>query len=69
MAKPQVKKSLETFNQELAAAHMTGQWIYEDLLNRAIGGPRPRGASRHPARRSRQPGPPAPGDPAELPPP
>ena len=43
MAKPQVKKSLETFNQELAEVHMTGQWIYEDLLNRAIGGPRPRG--------------------------
>ena len=43
MAKPQMKKSLETFNQELAEVHMTGQWIYEDLLNRAIGGPRPRG--------------------------
>ena len=43
MAKPQVKKSLETFNQELAEVHMTGQWIYEDLLSRAIGGPRPRG--------------------------
>ena len=43
MAKPQTKKSLETFNQELAEVHMTGQWIYEDLLNRAIGGPRPRG--------------------------
>ena len=37
MAKPQVKKSLETFNQELAEAHMTGQWIYEDLLNRLAG--------------------------------
>ena len=36
-------KSLETFNQELAEVHMTGQWIYEELLNRAIGGPRPRG--------------------------
>ena len=34
MAKPQVKKSLETFNQELAEVHMTGQWIYEDLLGR-----------------------------------
>ena len=43
MAKPQTKKTLETFNQELAQVHMTGQWIYEDLLNRAIGGPRPRG--------------------------
>src|SRR6266576_503929 len=43
MAKPQVKKSLEMFNQELAEVHMTGQWIYEDLLNRAVGGPRPRG--------------------------
>jgi hypothetical protein len=43
MAKPQTKKTLEMFNQELAEVHMTGQWIYEDLLNRAIGGPRPRG--------------------------
>src|SRR5437762_7932061 len=43
MANPQTKKSLETFNKELADVHMTGQWIYEDLLNRAIGGPRPRG--------------------------
>ena len=43
MAKPQAKKSLETFNKELAEVHMTGQWIYEDLLSRAIGGPRPRG--------------------------
>src|SRR5438270_13240607 len=43
MAKPQTKKSLETFNKELADVHMTGQWIYEDLLNRAIGWPRPRG--------------------------
>ena len=43
MAKPQARKTLETFNQELAQVHMTGQWIYEDLLNRAIGGPRPKG--------------------------
>ena len=43
MAKLQTKKTLETFNQELAEVHMTGQWIYEDLLNRAIGGPRPKG--------------------------
>jgi 1-hydroxy-2-naphthoate dioxygenase len=38
-----VKKSLQIFNQELAELNMSGQWIYEDLLNRAIGGPRPRG--------------------------
>ena len=43
MAKPQMKKSLDAFNKELAEEHLTGQWIYEDLLNRAIGGPRPRG--------------------------
>ena len=43
MAKPQIKKSLEQFNQELAGLHMSGQWIYEDLLNRAINGPRPKG--------------------------
>lgn len=42
-AKPQMKKSLDAFNKELAEEHLTGQWIYEDLLNRAIGGPRPRG--------------------------
>ena len=38
-----MKKSLETFNKELADLNMSGQWIYEDLLNHAIGGPRPRG--------------------------
>ena len=38
-----MKKSLDTFNKELAEEHLTGQWIYEDLMNRAIGGPRPRG--------------------------
>ncbi|MBM2804873.1 MAG: gentisate 1,2-dioxygenase [Deltaproteobacteria bacterium] len=43
MAKPQTKKSLESFNQELAEIHMTGQWVYEDLLTACIGGPRPRG--------------------------
>ncbi len=36
MAKPQKKKSLDAFNKELAEEHLTGQWIYEDLLNRAI---------------------------------
>ncbi|HEY7163277.1 MAG TPA: cupin domain-containing protein [Candidatus Binatia bacterium] len=36
-------KTLEIFNKELADLDMSGQWIYEDLLNRAIGGPRPRG--------------------------
>jgi len=43
MAKPQARKSLEMFNKELAEVNMNGQWIYEDLLNHAIGGPRPRG--------------------------
>jgi 1-hydroxy-2-naphthoate dioxygenase len=43
MAKARAKKDLAIFNQELEKVHMTGQWIYEDLLNRAIGGPRPRG--------------------------
>ena len=43
MAKPQARKSLEMFNKELAEVNMNGQWIYEDLLNGAINGPRPRG--------------------------
>ena len=43
MAKAEVQKSLATFNNELAQLNMAGQWVYEDLLNRAIGGPRPKG--------------------------
>src|SRR5258708_17721634 len=43
MARPKVKKSLERFNEELAEVHMTGQWIYEDLVNRGGGRPRARG--------------------------
>ena len=36
-------KSLEEFDQELAAAHMRGQWQYDRLLEQVIGGPRPAG--------------------------
>ena len=43
MAKAEAKKSLAAFNEELARLHMSGQWLYEDLLNRAIGGPKPKG--------------------------
>jgi 1-hydroxy-2-naphthoate dioxygenase len=43
MAKAQIKKNLAAFNEDLAAVYMSGQWMYEDLLNRAIDGPRPKG--------------------------
>jgi 1-hydroxy-2-naphthoate dioxygenase len=43
MVQAEATKSLSTFNEELAQVHITGQWIYEELLNRAIGGPRPKG--------------------------
>jgi 1-hydroxy-2-naphthoate dioxygenase len=43
MAQPERKKDLKEFDAELSRLHMTGQWIYEELLVRAIGGPRPKG--------------------------
>jgi 1-hydroxy-2-naphthoate dioxygenase len=43
MAKPELKKSLQQFDEELKRLHMTGQWQYEGLLAQCIGGPRPRG--------------------------
>ena len=44
MARPEPKaKDLKTFDEELKALHMTGQWAYEDLLVRAVGGPQPKG--------------------------
>ncbi|MGE0652229.1 MAG: cupin domain-containing protein [Alphaproteobacteria bacterium] len=41
-AKPGVK-SLADFDKELAAMHMRGQWQYDALLERLIGGPPPAG--------------------------
>ena len=43
MAQPENKRDLKAFDEELRRLHMTGQWIYEDLLVKAIGGPRPKG--------------------------
>ncbi len=43
MAQPEKKKDLKAFDAELAQLHMRGQWLYDDLLVKAIGGPRPRG--------------------------
>ncbi len=43
MAQPEKRNDLKAFDEELARHHMTGQWIYEELLSKAIGGPRPRG--------------------------
>jgi 1-hydroxy-2-naphthoate dioxygenase len=43
MAQPESKGNLKAFDEELKSLHMTGQWVYEQLLGRAIGGPRPKG--------------------------
>ena len=43
MAQPEHKPDLKAFDEELKRVHMTGQWIYEELLSKAIGGPRPKG--------------------------
>ena len=43
MAKPEVKKTLQQFDDELKQLYMTGQWQYEGLLAACIGGPKPRG--------------------------
>jgi len=44
MARPEKKaKDLKEFDAELKELHMSGQWQYEELLARAIGGPQPRG--------------------------
>ena len=38
-----VQKDLKAFDEILRQLHMTGQWQYDDLLVKAIGGPRPKG--------------------------
>jgi 1-hydroxy-2-naphthoate dioxygenase len=43
MAKPEMKKTLQQFDEELKQLHIGGQWLYEGLLSQCIGGPRPRG--------------------------
>jgi 1-hydroxy-2-naphthoate dioxygenase len=43
MARPERQSDLKSFDAELAKLHMTGQWAYDDLLVRTIGGPRPKG--------------------------
>jgi 1-hydroxy-2-naphthoate dioxygenase len=43
MAQPEMRKDLKAFDAELARLHLRGQWLYEDLLIKAIGGPRPKG--------------------------
>lgn len=35
--------SLEEFDQQLEAAHMRGQWLYDEMLESVIGGPKPAG--------------------------
>ncbi|MBI4523319.1 MAG: cupin domain-containing protein [Deltaproteobacteria bacterium] len=36
-------KDINAFNDELRELHISGQWQYEDLLEKAIHGPRPKG--------------------------
>jgi 1-hydroxy-2-naphthoate dioxygenase len=43
MAKSHNQSDLGAFDEELAQSHMRGQWQYDDLLVKAIGGPRPAG--------------------------
>jgi len=42
-ARPEPRESLARLDDELSRLHMRGQWQYEQLLGRAIGGPRPMG--------------------------
>lgn len=43
MARPERTSDLGLFDEELKGLHLRGQWLYDDLLVKAIGGPRPRG--------------------------
>lgn len=43
MAQAQAQKDLKVFDEELSQLHLRGQWLYDDLLVKAIGGPQPRG--------------------------
>jgi len=43
MAQAERKKDLKVFDEELKQLHIGGQWKYEELLIKSIGGPHPRG--------------------------
>jgi len=43
MSVQEKKKTLEEFDADLAKLHIRGQWKYDALLERAIGGPKPAG--------------------------
>ena len=43
--KTEAKTPLQRFDEELAAVNMRGQWQYEELLNKVIGGPPPAGVA------------------------
>jgi len=43
MARPEMTKDLAVFDEELSQLHMRGQWLYDALLVKAIGGPQPKG--------------------------
>lgn len=43
MPRPEGKKDLKLFDQELSQLYMSGQWKYDELLVKTIGGPRPKG--------------------------
>jgi len=43
MAQPETKSDLKAFDEKLKLLNMTGQWKYDELLVKAIGGPRPKG--------------------------
>lgn len=39
----QIVKEMKAFDEELRQLHIRGQWQYDELLKRAIGGPKPAG--------------------------
>ncbi|MFQ5872931.1 MAG: cupin domain-containing protein [Dehalococcoidia bacterium] len=43
MARAEKGKNLKEFDEELSKLHIRGQWKHDDLLVKAIGGPRPKG--------------------------
>lgn len=45
MAKPEMKKTLQQFDEELKQLHISGQWLYEGLLSQCIGGAATEGRS------------------------
>lgn len=43
MGRPEEKNALKAFDEKLKQLHIGGQWQYEEMLEKSIGGPRPRG--------------------------